>query len=319
MNQEKVSTVNYNKSWSARVRKDWRQNWGLYLMVLPVIAWYIIFLYAPMYGAIIAFKDYKPKMGIMGSPWTTPLFKHFTSFFTGPYFARLIRNTLNISLTSLVYGFPAPILLALLINELKGKIFPRITQTITYLPHFISLVVICGMIATFTNKNGFINDIVAIFGGTRVTMLSKPNYFVPVYVISDIWQGIGWGSIIYLSALAGIDQELYEAARIDGAGRLRQTWNITLPGILPTIIIMLILRIGGLMSVGYEKIILLYNPLTYETAEVISSYVYNKGILGGVGQYSYSTAVGLFNSVINCVLVIGTNQISKKLTDTSLW
>lgn len=303
----------------AIVKKDFKKNWGLYLMILPVLAYYIIFCYAPMYGALIAFKDYKPKLGILGSPWANPFYKHFVSFFTGPYFLRLLRNTLKISITSLIWGFPAPILLALMINELKSKWFTRVSQTITYLPHFISLVVICGMIATFTNKDGFINGIIAFFGGQRVTMLSKPGYFVPIYVISDIWQGIGWGSIIYLSALAGIDQELYEAATLDGAGRWRQTWHITLPGILPTIVIMFILRLGSLMSVGYEKILLLENPLTYETAEVIASHVYQKGILGGPSQYSYSTAVGLFNSVINCLLVVAANKLSKSLTETSLW
>lgn len=307
------------ESFGTRAKKDFRKNWGLYLMVLPVLIYYLIFCYAPMYGALIAFKDYKPRLGIIGSPWAAPAFKHFISFFKGPYFYRLVRNTLKISLTSLFWGFPAPIILALMINELKSKWFTKVSQTITYLPHFISLVVICGMISTFTNKEGFINDIVALFGGQRTTMLTKPEYFVPIYVISDIWQGIGWGSIIYLSALAGIDQELYEAATLDGAGRLRQTWHVTLPGILPTIIIMLILRLGGLMSVGYEKIILLENPLTYETAEVISSHVYQKGIVGGVNQYSYATAVGLFNSAINCLLVVAANKLSRSLTETSLW
>ena len=305
--------------WLSSTKRDLKKNWDMYLIVLPVVLWYFIFAYVPMYGAVIAFKNYQPKAGILGSPWTIPLFKHFVSFFKGPYFWRLLRNTLRISIYSLIFGFPAPILLALLINELKGKWFPRITQTVTYLPHFISLVVICGMIAIFTNKNGFINDIIALFGGQRVTMLTKPSYFVPIYIISDIWQGIGWDSIIYLAALVGIDQSLYEAAEIDGAGRLSQTFFITIPGILPTVVIMLILRIGGLMSVGYEKIILLENPLTYKTAEVISSHVYQKGILGGVGQYSYSTAVGLFNAVINCILVFGANSLSRRFTESSLW
>lgn len=290
-------------------------------MILPVLAYYIIFCYAPMYGASIAFKDYKSKLGIIGSPWAQPFYKHFQTFLTMPYFKRLILNTLNISINSLVWGFPAPILLALLINELKSKTFTKISQTITYLPHFISMVVICGMIKSFTDRAGFVNDLIAFFGGTRTTMLGQKSYFVPVYVISNIWQEIGWGSIIYLSALAGIDQELYEAARIDGAGRIRQTWNITLPGILPTIIILLILRLGGLLSVGYEKIILLYNPLTYEKADVISSYVYRYGLggEGGANPWSFSSAVGLFNSLINFLLIITANKISKLATETSLW
>lgn len=324
MEMSRIKTAKASKGvtqWKTLLKKDVRQNWELYLMILPVLAFYIIFLYFPMYGASIAFKDYRAKLGIWGSPWAQPFYKHFQAFLTMPYFKRLILNTLNISINSLIWGFPAPIILALLINELKNKTFTRVSQTITYLPHFISMVVICGVIKSFTDRNGFINDIVAFFGGERVTMLSNPNYFVPVYVISGIWQQVGWGSIIYLSALAGIDQELYEAATIDGAGRIKQIWHITLPGILPTIIILLILRLGGLLSVGYEKIILLYNPLTYEKADVISSYVYRYGLggEGGANPWSFSSAVGLFNSMINFILVISANKISKLATETSLW
>lgn len=309
------------KALKTLLKNDMQQNWELYLLILPVLAYYIVFHYVPMYGASIAFKVYKAKDGILGSPWADPFFKHFQVFFTMPYFKRLLLNTLNISVNSLIWGFPAPIILALLINELKSRPFTKLTQTITYLPHFISTVVICGMVKSFTDRTGFINDIIALFGGTRTTMLGDASYFVPIYVISDIWQQVGWGSIIYLSALASIDQELYEAARIDGAGRLRQTLHITLPGILPTIVILLILRIGGLLNVGYEKIILLYNPLTYEKADVISSYVYRYGLggEGGSNPWSFSTAVGLFNSIINFILVIGANKISKMATETSLW
>ena len=309
------------KSISFILKKDFRQNWPLYVMIIPVLVFYIVFHYAPMYGALIAFKDYRPKTGVMGSKWAVPFYKHFYTFLTNPYFFRLLFNTLKISVSTLVFGFPAPIILALLINELKSKTFTKITQTITYLPHFVSLVVICGMIHTFTARNGFINDIIAFFGGERVTMLAEPQYFVPVYVVANIWQTVGWGSIIYLSALAGIDQELYEAATIDGAGRLRQTWHITIPGILPTIITLLILRVGQLLSVGYEKIILLYNPGTYETADVISSYVYRQGLggEGGANAFSFSTAVGIFNSIINFTLVTLSNKISKMVTETSLW
>lgn len=321
MSQVTYEILPKRKSLGARIARDFRQNWTLYLLVLPVLAYYIIFYYWPMYGTLIAFKEYRPKLGVLGSEWADPWFKHFQNFISMPYFWRLLRNTLTISVSSLVFGFPAPILLALLINELKSKMFTKITQTITYLPHFISMVVICGMIKTFTARDGFINDIIAMFGGERVTMLGNKDYFVPVYIISDIWQGVGWGSIIYLSALASIDQELYEAARIDGAGRLKQTWHITIPGILPTIVIMFILRIGGLLNVGYEKIILLYNPATYETADVISSFVYRRGLggEGGANPWSFSTAVGLFNSVINFILVIAANKISRAVTETSLW
>lgn len=305
-----------------RAAIDLKKNRELYLMLIPAILFYLVFCYGPMYGAIIAFKDYSPRLGILGSEWVG--FKHFESFFTGPYFFRILKNTLVISISSLVCGFPAPIILALLINELTKKRFAKFVQTITYLPHFISLVVLCGMIKSFTLNTGFINNLlVMITGGAWEprTFLNEPQYFVPIYVISNIWQQVGWGSIIYLSALTSIDQELYEAAMIDGAGRWRQTWHVTLPGILPVIVIQLILNIGGLLGVGYEKIILLYNESTRETADVISTFVYRRGLLaeGGANQWSYSTAVGLFNSVINFLLIIMANRISGWLTDTSLW
>ena len=287
----------------------------LYIMILPVLAFYTLFCYKPMYGAIMAFKNYSPKLGIWGSPWAG--LQYFDEFVSNPYFWRILKNTLTISISALVFSFPAPIILALLINELRGKWFPRIVQTLSYLPHFISLVVVCSLIKEFTVQTGIVNDFLAMFGIERQTMLNNPKLFVPIYVLSDIWQGIGWGSIIYLAALTGIDQELYEAAKIDGAGRWKQTLHVTIPCIVPTIIIMLILRIGGLMNVGYEKIILLYNPSIYETSDVISSFVYRKGILER--SYSYSSAVGLFNSAINCLLLFGSNWISGKLNNTSLW
>lgn len=294
---------------------DLKRNYSLYLLMIPVLLFYFIFLYRPMYGAIIAFKDFNPADGIWGSPFVG--LDNFKKFWDSMYRNRVFFNTLKISFSTLIFGFPAPIILALLINELRSKIFTKSVQTITYLPHFISLVVVCGMIKDFTTETGIINDIIKVFGGTPTTMLNNPSYFVPIYVISDIWQGIGWGSIIYLAALSGIDAELYEAARIDGAGRWRQTLSITIPSIIPTIITMLLLRVGQMMNIGYEKIILLYNPLTYETADVISSFVYREGLQNF--QYSYSTAVGLLNSVINFVLVFGANMMSKKFNDTSLW
>lgn len=318
----KNKNLQNQQSFFERARKDIVKNKTIYLMLLPAIIYYLIFCYGPMYGAIIAFKDYSPKLGIMGSHWVG--FKHFESFLSSPYFFRILKNTLNISIQSLIFGFPAPIILALLINELQNKGFARVTQTITYLPHFVSLVVVCGMIKSFTVNTGFINNILVMLTGgnwQRVTFLNEPRYFVPLYVITNIWQEIGWGSIIYLSALSGIDAQLYEAATIDGAGRWRQTLHVTLPGILPMIVIMLVLRIGGLLSVGYEKIILLYNEATRDTADVISTFVYRRGLLaeGGSNQWSYSTAVGLFNSVINFILIVAANKVSKRLTDTSLW
>jgi len=295
--------------------RDFKRYKYVYFMALPVLAYYIIFHYGPMYGAIIAFKNFSPGKGIWGSDWVG--FKHFMDFFNGLYFWRLVKNTFIINVYQLIFSFPAPIILALLLNEVKNQIFKRTVQSVTYLPHFISLVVICGLIVDFTSKDGIINDLIEWLGGERTSLLLEPGLFRTIYISSGIWQGVGWGSIIYLSALSGIDPQLYEAAVIDGAGRWRQMWHITLPGIMPTIIIMLIMRLGQMMNVGFEKIILLYNPLTYETADVISSFVYRKGLLEM--NYSFSTAVGLFNSVINFTLLLLANKISRTVSETSLW
>lgn len=298
-----------------RIKKDWKRNRSLYMLLIPVILFYVLFHYKPMYGAIIAFQNYTPAAGITGSEWVG--FENFIRFFTSPYFWRLIRNTLSLSLYGLVIGFPMPIILALMLNEVSHNRFKKTIQTITYLPHFISLVVVCGMIVNFTISTGLINDIIVFFGGDRSALLQRPELYRTIYIISDIWQGIGWGSIIYLSALAGVDTQLYEAAMIDGAGKWKQLFNVTLPSIAPIIIVMLILRIGSLMSLGYEKTILLYNPSTYETADIISSYIYRSGLLER--NWSYSTAVGIFNSVINFGLLVLANWTSKRFSDTSLW
>lgn len=290
-------------------------NKYLYLMMIPVLAYYFIFHYTPMYGAVIAFKDYSPMKGILGSDWVG--MKHFVDFFDSYYFWRILKNTLLISLYSLVFEFPMPILLALLINEVRHRRFKRVVQTITYMPYFISLVVICGIITDFTNADGLINRMFMWLGYDGQAMLQRPDLFRPIYILSEIWQRIGWESIIYIAALSSIDQEQYEAARMDGANRLKQMFYITLPGILPTITIMLILRMGNLLNVGFEKIILLYNPVTYETADVISSFVYRKGLLEF--GWSYSSAVGLFNSVINLILLITANYISRRVSNNSLW
>ena len=298
--------------------KEMKFNYGAYLLVLPVVVYFIVFAYKPMYGLIIAFKDFSPGAGIIDSPWTTSFgFQHFIDFFSSVYFGRIVINTLIISLTALIIGFPAPIIFALLLNEVQNTKYKRIIQTITYTPHFISLVVICSLIRLFTADTGIIVQFMSLFGFEPVNLLSQSQYFVPTYVLSGIWQGMGWSSIIYIAALTGIDQQLYEAARIDGATRLQQAWHITLPGISSTIIILFILNLGGMMNVGFEKIILLYNPAIYETADVISSYVYRKGLLEF--NYSYSAAVGLFNSIINFILVITFNKISRKVSDVSLW
>ncbi|MEK8132215.1 ABC transporter permease subunit [Paenibacillus filicis] len=290
-------------------------NKYLYIMMIPVLVYYAIFHYAPMYGALIAFKEYSPMKGIIGSDWVG--FKHFQDFFGSYYFWRILKNTIVISLYSLIFEFPAPIILALLINEVRSKAFKRVTQTITYMPYFISLVVICGIITDFTNAGGLINQLFTLLGYDGQAMLQKPDLFRPIYILSEIWQRIGWESIIYIAALMSIDQEQYEAARMDGASRWKQIVHITLPGILPTIAIMFILRMGSLLNVGFEKIILLYNPVTYETADVISSFVYRKGLLEF--GWSYSSAVGLFNSVINLILLITANYASRKFNESSLW
>ncbi|NOU98392.1 ABC transporter permease subunit [Paenibacillus sp. LMG 31456] len=295
--------------------KDLLRNKYIYLMMLPGILYYIVFHYIPMYGATIAFKHFTPVAGIWGSEWIG--FKHFQDFFNSYYFLRIIKNTLLINFYSLLFGFPAPIILALLLNEVRKLWFKRTVQTLTYLPHFVSVMVISGLIVDFTSKNGLINDIIEWFGGTRANLLMNEDLFRTIFVSSGIWQEIGWGSIIYLAALSGIDQEQYDAANIDGAGRFRQMLSVTLPGIMPTIIILLILRIGHMMDVGFEKVILLYNPSTYATADVISSFVFRKGIVDA--NYSYSAAIGLFNSLINFVLLIGANKLSRKYSDSSLW
>ncbi|RTE05826.1 sugar ABC transporter permease [Paenibacillus whitsoniae] len=299
----------------AGLLRDIRSNKLLYVMLVPVLLYYVVFHYVPMYGAIIAFKDFSPRLGIWGSDWVG--FEHFQAFFTGPYFWRTMKNTVLISFYQLLFGFPAPIVLALLLNEVKHALFKRTVQTVTYMPHFISLIVICGILKDFTSSEGVINDIVAFFGGTRETFLLDPSFFRTIYVSSGIWQNIGWGTIIFLAALTGIDQEQYEAARIDGAGRWKQMLNVTLPGLMPMIIILLILDIGRMMNVGFEKIILLYNPGTYETADVISSYVYRVGLQDF--NYSFSSAVGLFNAAINFALLISSNWLSRKFNETSLW
>ena len=305
-------------SFGRRAAKDMKRNWPLYLMVLPVVIFYILFCYKPMVGIIIAFKDYKPNLGIWGSPWTSQHgLYHFISFFDSIFFARVCINTIMISLYSLVFGFPAPIILALLMNELRSQKFKRVVQTITYFPHFVSTVVICGMVRQFCLSDGLFNEIGSWFGAQPQSLLQVPEYFRTIYTATGIWQGVGWSSIIYLAAIAGVDMGLHEAAALDGAGRFRRIWHITLPSIKPTIVILLIMQIGGMMSVGYEKIILLYNESIYETADVISTFVYRRGLLEF--NWSFSTAVNLFNSVLNFILVSTANAISRKVTETSLF
>ncbi|MBQ7916836.1 MAG: sugar ABC transporter permease [Firmicutes bacterium] len=313
-----AASVKKKNSFGTIFVKDFKQNYLLYLLVLPVIAYYIIFHYGPMGGIVIAFKNFKPNKGIFGSPWANDFgFQHFLAFFNSIYFSRTVTNTLAISLYSIVFGFPAPILLALMMNEVKNKIFKRTVQTLTYFPHFISTVVICGMVKQFCLTDGLFNQIGGFFGSSPVPFLQYPQYFRTIYTISGIWQGVGWDSIIYLAAITGVDMELHEAAALDGAGRFKRIWHITLPAIKPTIVILLIMKVGGMMSVGSEKILLLYNEAIYETADVISTYTYRRGLLKG--DYSFSTAVSMFNSLINFILVCTANAVSRKVTETSLF
>lgn len=288
---------------------------NIYIMLIPVIAYYILFAYVPMFGNIMAFQDYKITKGIWESPFVG--FKHFISFWNDVYFWRLLKNTIRINLYGLVLGFPTPIIFALLLNEIRSITFKKAVQTISYMPHFISTIIICSMITSFVAREGIINSIIVSLGGSPLEFMTNPKYFVWIYTISGIWQNMGWSSIIYISALSSIDQELYEAASVDGASRWKQTIHITLPGILPTVSILLILQIGQMLSVGFEKVMLLYNPSIYETADIISTYVYRQGILGA--NYSYSAAVGLFNSVVNFILLVTVNTVSKKLSGNGLF
>ena len=309
------STYRVPTTWEI-IKKDFAKHWPIYLLILPTIIFYVIWCYGPMYGILISFNNYKAKGGITGSEWVG--LQWFRDFFRSAYAYRTIRNTLLISFWNLVVGFPAPIILALLLNEMRSIKYKRVVQTITYMPYFISLVVMCGILTDFCSTTGLFAEIQKLFGvQSPVNLLGDAKYFRTVYVGSELWQRLGWDSIIFLSALAGIDQEQYEAATIDGAGKFKQVLHVTLPGLLPTISILLILRIGSLMGVGYEKIILLYNGLTYETADVVSTYVYRKGIVDA--NFSFSTAVNLFNSVINFMLVIFANRMSAVLTENSLW
>lgn len=301
-------------TWAA-IKIDMRRHWALYLMAVPLIIFFIIFAYMPMGGLLMAFENYKPNKGIIGSDFVG--LKNFMDFFGSPFAYRTIRNTLVISFLQLIIEFPLVIIFALLINEIRMGPFRKTVQMLTYMPYFISIVVMAGIIVDFVKSTGVVGQLVGFFTGTPTNLLGDPKYWRPLYIITNLWQGLGFSSIIYVAALSGIDQELYEAAEIDGATRWKQTLHITLPGIASTIIIMLILRIGSIMSVGQEKTILLYNSQVYETADIIASFIYRKGLLEF--NYGYSTAVSLFNSVINFILLITTNHISKKFSETSLF
>ena len=285
-------------------------------MFLPVLVFFLVFHYAPMYGVQIAFKKFSAVRGIVGSPWRG--LYYFQQFFDSYLFGELIGNTLGLSLYSLAVGFPTPILLALMMNELRSERVKRVVQTITYAPHFISMVVMCSMIILFLSpSSGVLNRIIEILGGQSVYFMGKPEYFKTIYVLSGVWQNTGWSSIIYMAALSGIDPQLHEAATIDGASRLQRVWHINLPGILPTAVILLVMNCGSLMSIGFEKAFLLMNDLNRAAAEIISTFVYQRGLIDR--NYSSAAAIGLFNSAINLVLLLGVNAIARRVSDTSLW
>ncbi|GGH40501.1 ABC transporter permease [Paenibacillus segetis] len=292
------------------------KNWELYLFIAPAFLYFLIFHYGPMYGIQIAFKNFIPTKGIMGSEWVG--FQHFERFFNSYYFWDLLWNTLSLSFYELAIGFPLPILLALAFNEVRNGFFKKTVQTITYAPHFISVVVMSGMIITFLSPStGMIVKMIEFVGIDAPAFLTDPRWFKTVYVLSGVWQSTGWGTIIYLAALSGVDPQLHEAAIVDGASRFKRVLHINLPMIIPTITILLILNVGNILGVGYEKVLLLQNPLNMDSADVISTFVYRSGLVSA--QYSFSTAVGLFNSVVNALMLITVNRIAKRTSDTSLW
>lgn len=312
-----VNTTKLKENKRSFIKKELKRNKYVYLMLVPVVLYYLIFSYGPMYGLLMAFqKSYSPIKGILGGEWIG--FDNFKMFFDSYYFWRIIKNTLILSFYSILFGFPAPIILALLLNEVRKKWFRSTVQTISYMPHFISVVVVVGMLKTFSALDGGLFNIFRDFFDMQPIMfLAEKDMFRALYIFSNIWQGAGWASIIFLAALSGIDPGLYEAAKIDGAGRWKQLLHITLPGITPTIVVMLILRLGAVMNSDFQKILLMQTAPTYETSDVISTFIYRSGVLEG--NYTYSTAIGLINGVINFSLLIMANSISKKVNSTSLW
>lgn len=296
--------------------KHIKSNWELYIFLVPAIAYFVLFEYAPMYGLQIAFKDYRAVDGILGSEWVG--FKHFVAFFDAYNFWTLIKNTFLIAFYELIFAFPAPIILALCINQLTAQKYKKFLQTVTYAPHFISTVVMAGMLYLFLSpSSGFVNNLLAFFGGEKIDFLGQAKWFKTVFVGSGVWQTTGWSAIIYLAALTSIDPELHEAAQIDGASKVRRIWHIDIPGILPIIMILMILNIGNFMTIGFQKVLLLQNSLNITSSEVIQTYVYKQGLLRA--SYSYAAAVGLFNNIINFILLIGMNTLARRMKQESLW
>lgn len=318
MTNAKITGRHLDKRFKVRNTRSFAENWQLYLLLLPTLIYFLVFRYLPMVGAQIAFRDYLPSLGYWGSKWVG--LKHFERFFSSYYAERMIINTVVLSFGTLILSFPAPVLIALVLNEVRNTHVKKFAQTVTYAPHFLSMVVVVGLVTSMTNINyGLINILLKKLGiiEQSINFMTKAEWFRPLYIISSIWQESGWNAVVYMAALASVDVQLYEAARVDGAGRLRCIWHVTLPCIAPAMITMLILNCGKVMNVGYEKVLLMQNDLNKATSDVITTHVYQQGIQKG--QYSYSTAVNLFNSVINLVLVMAVNAVSKKVSETSLW
>ncbi|KAB8131002.1 sugar ABC transporter permease [Gracilibacillus oryzae] len=308
----KLTNANISRN---RRFNTFKKDWQLYALISLPIIYLIIFKYVPMFGNIIAFRRFIPGGSIIGEEWVG--FYYFKMFLSDPAFYNVFANTLILAFLLLIITFPAPIIFALLLNEVKNHIFKRFVQTASYLPHFFSIVVVAGMVFEMVALNGPINGLLEFFGSERINFIQMPEWFRTIFVSVELWQGLGWGAILYLAALTGINEELYEAARIDGANRWKQTLHITIPGIMPTIVVLLILNIGNFLQIGFEKVLLLYNPLTYETADVIATYVYRIGLESG--SFSYGTAIGLFESIVGLILVFGANYLSRRITDNSLW
>ncbi|WP_419704496.1 ABC transporter permease [Promicromonospora sp. NFX87] len=301
-----------NETWRVSLRRHWR----LYTFVVLPVIFLLVFRYVPMIGNVIAFRRYRPGGSMFGDEWVG--LYYFQMFIGSKPFWDVFWNTVILGGLTLAICFPLPIILALMLNELRSRLFKRVVQTVTYLPHFMSIVIVAGMVFQLTAINGTINQIIEGFGGEAIPFMQRADWFRTIYLTSEVWQTVGWGTILYLAALTTIDDQLYEASRIDGANRWQQTWHITLPGIRPTMMVLLILNIGSFMAVGFEKVLLLYNPLTYDTADVLSTYLYRVGI-GEGGNYSFAAAIGLFEALIGVALVITANQISKRAVGASLW
>ncbi len=315
--EKNLSTDLNSEIKSQSLKKYMRKYWQLYLLLFIPILYYIIFRYIPMAGNVIAFRRYRAGHSIFGDEWSG--FKYFKQFIRDATFWRAFRNTLVLNVSYLVVRFPLTLIFALLLNEIKALWWKKFVQTVSYLPHFISMVIVTGMIRELVSTSGPLNHLIAYFGGDKISFIAYPQYFNPIFVISGVWQALGWGTILYLAAIAGINPSLYEAAEVDGANHFQRVWHVTIPCILPTITTLLILDIGGLVGSGqaFEKVFLLYNPMTYETADIISTFVFRMGL--GSGNYSYATAVGLFEALLNLTLLTAANKISKKVSGSSLW